>query len=238
MSPTSKPRRARFSTPPSASIIPLMPRNGTIRRCPRGLTPCWRCCSGVSKRRVSANGLNLTLDKPRRRQLCYPRMAALAFSAAAVIALFADFAPETASLTPIMKASWMGLDCGWKRIALARSTSAFCKLVSAAEAAWGPNAFLNPSLDQADRRVVASPAAAVCNDVGLLVAHSRNRNAARLFCDLELMHACQCDMKGTGERPSAWGKAAKVACVATRLFAGSEMSLARTLLSIAMAVLP
>src|SRR5712691_398131 len=121
-----------------------------------------------------------------------------------------------------MKASWIGLDCGWKRIALARSTSAFCKLVSAAAAAWGPKAFLKPSLDQADRRV----------------AHSRNRNAARLFCDLELMHACQCDMKGTGERLSAWGKAAKVACVATRLFAGSEMSLARTLLSIAMAVLP
>src|SRR5258708_37492570 len=171
-------------------------------------------------------------------RLRYPRTAALAFSAAAVIALFADFAPETTSLTPIMKASWMGLDCGWKRIALARSTSAFCKLVSAAAAACGPSAFLKPSLDQADRRVVASPAAAVCSEVGLLVAHSRNKKAARLFRDLALMHACQCDMKGTGERPSTWGKAAKAACLATRLLAGLEMSVARTLLSIAIAVLP
>src|SRR6266436_7448251 len=105
----------------------------------------------------------------------YPRIAALAFSAAAVIAFFADFAPETTSLTPIMKASWMGLDCGWKRIAFARSTSAFCKLVSAAAAGCGPNAFLKPSLDQADTRVVASPAAAVCSEIGLLVAHSRNK---------------------------------------------------------------
>src|SRR2546429_3313192 len=112
---------------------------------------------------------------PRRTRSRYPRIAALAFSAAAVIASFADFAPETTSLTPIMKASWMGLDFGWKRIALARSTSAFCKLVSAAAAARGPNAFLKPSLDQAETRVVASPAAAVCNDVGLLVAHNRNR---------------------------------------------------------------
>src|SRR5258708_2037523 len=171
-------------------------------------------------------------------RLRYPRIAALAFSAAVVIALFADFAPETTSLTPIMKASWIGLDCGWKRIALARSTSAFCKLVSAAAAACGPNAFLKPSLDQADRRVVASPAAAVCSEVGLLVAHNRNKKAARLFCDLALMHACQCDMKGTGARPSAWGKAAKAACLATRLLAGLAISVARTLLSIAIAVLP
>ena len=49
--------------------------------------------------------------------------------------VFPDFDPETTSLTPIMKASRMGLDCGWKRIALARSTSAFCKLLSAAAAA-------------------------------------------------------------------------------------------------------
>src|SRR3977135_1055823 len=168
----------------------------------------------------------------------YPRIAALAFSAAAVIALFAGFAPETTSLTPIMKASWMGRDCGWNRIALARSTSAFCRLVSAAAAACGPNAFLKPSLDQADRRGVASPVAAVCSDVGLLVAHSRNRKAACLLRDLALMHACQCDMKGTGARPSAWGKAANAACLATRLLAGLEMSVARTLLSIAIAVLP
>ena len=42
----------------------------------------------------------------------------MAFSAAVVIALFADFAPVTTSLTPIMKASWMGLDCGDKSIEL------------------------------------------------------------------------------------------------------------------------
>src|SRR5260370_35036793 len=94
------------------------------------------------------------------RQLRYPRIAALAFSAAVVIALFADFAPVATSLTPIMKASWMGLDCGWKRIALARSTSAFCKLDCAAAAACEPNAFLNSPLDHADTRYVASPAAA------------------------------------------------------------------------------
>src|SRR5712691_338293 len=137
-----------------------------------------------------------------------------------------------------MNASWTGLDCGWKKIALARSTSAFCKLVSAAAAACGPNAFLKPSLDQADRRVVASPAAAVRIEVGLLVAHSRNRKAARLFRDLELMHACQCDMKGTGARPGRCGKAANMACLATWLLAGLEMSVAKLLLSIAIAVLP
>src|SRR5882724_1247434 len=171
-------------------------------------------------------------------RLLYRRIAALAFSAAAVIAFFADFAPETTSLTPIMKASWMGLDCGWKKIALARSTSAFCKLVSAAAAACGPNAFLKPSLDQADKRVVAKPAAAVCSEVGLLVAHSRNKKAARLLRDLALMHACQCNMKGTAARPSRWGKAAKADCLATRLRAGFEMSVAKLLVSIAIAVLP
>src|SRR5438128_2100336 len=165
-------------------------------------------------------------------------MTALALSAAAVIAAFADFVPETTSLTPIMKASRMGLDCGWKRIALARSTSAFCKLVSAASAACRPNAFLKPSLDQADTRVVASPAAAACSEVALLVAHIRNKKAARLFRDLELMHACQCDMKGTGGRPARCGKVANSACLATRLLAGLEMSVAKLLLSIAMAVLP
>src|SRR6201998_2734298 len=46
---------------------------------------------------------------------------------------------------------------------LARSTSAFCKLVSAAAGACVPTAFLKRSLDQADTRVVASPAAAVCS---------------------------------------------------------------------------
>src|SRR4051812_21806640 len=125
------------------------------------------------------------------RPVHYPRIAAFAFRAAAVIGFFADFAPETTSLTPIMKASWTGLDWGWKKIALARSTSAFCKLVNAAAAACGPNALLNSSLDQADTRVVASPAAAACNAVGLLVAHSRNKKAARLFRDRALMHACQ-----------------------------------------------
>ena len=49
---------------------------------------------------------------PTLGRLRYPRITALAFSAAAVIAAFADFAPETTSLTPIMKASWIGLDCG------------------------------------------------------------------------------------------------------------------------------
>src|SRR5262249_41195479 len=137
-----------------------------------------------------------------------------------------------------MKASWMGLDCGWKRIALARSTSAFCKFVSAAAAACGPNALLKPSLDQADRRVVASPAAAVLSEVGLLVTHSRNKKAARVFFDLELMHACECDMKGMGPRPARCGKAANSARLATRLFVGLEMSVAKLLLSIAIAVLP
>src|ERR1700757_3281624 len=168
----------------------------------------------------------------------YPRIAALAFSAAAVIATFAGFSPETTSLTPIMNASRMVLDCGWKRIALARSTSASCRLVSAASAACAPNAVLKLSLDQADTRDVASPAAAVLSDVGLLVAHSRNRKAAGLFCDLELMHACQCDMKGTGLRPGRCGKVANPACPVTRLFAGFEMSVAKLLLSIAIAVLP
>ena len=54
-SPTSRPRRARFSTPPAASIIPPMPRNGAIRRCRRGSTRCWRCCSRAWKRRASAD---------------------------------------------------------------------------------------------------------------------------------------------------------------------------------------
>src|SRR5246127_648856 len=168
----------------------------------------------------------------------YPRIAALALSAAAGMTAFAGFAPEITSLTPIMKASRMVLDCGWKRIALARSTSALCRLASAASAACAPNAFLKPSLDQAETRVVASPAAAVCSEVGLLVAHCRNRKAACLFFDLELMHACQCDMKGTGSRPGRCGKAANAACLATRLFAGLEMSVAKLLLSIAVAVLP
>src|SRR5262245_66593510 len=118
-----------------------------------------------------------------------------------------------------MNASRIGLDCGWKRIALARSTSAFCRLVSAASAAWAPNAFLKFSLSQADTRVVASPAAAVRIEVGLLVAHSRNRKAARLCLDLELMHACQCDMKGTDVRPATRGKAANTALSATWLLA-------------------
>src|SRR5271169_4842741 len=139
---------------------------------------------------------------PAWRTARYPRITALAFSAAAVIAIFAGFAPEITSFTPIMKASRMDLDCGWNRIALARSTSAFCRLVSAASAACAPNAFLKASLDQADSRVVASPAAAVCSEVGLLVAHSRNKKAARLFRDLALMQACQCDINGTAARPS------------------------------------
>ena len=136
-----------------------------------------------------------------------------------------------------MKASRMGLESGWKRIALARSTSAFCKLVSAASAACAPNAFLKFSLDHADTRVVANPAAAARSEVGLLVAHSRNRKAARLCRDLELMHACQCDMKGTEVRPVACGKAANTALPATWLLAGLEMSVAKLLLSIAIAVL-
>jgi len=111
-------------------------------------------------------------------------------------------------------------------------------LVSAASAACRPNAFWKASLDQADRRVVASPAAAVCSEVGLLVALCKNRKAACLFFDLELMHACQCDMKGTGVRSGRCGKAANPACLATWLFAGLEMSVAKLLLSIAIAVLP
>src|SRR5260370_190599 len=55
MSPTSKPRRARCSTPPSASIIPPIPRNGPIHTSERGSTLCSRCCSGAWKRRGSAN---------------------------------------------------------------------------------------------------------------------------------------------------------------------------------------
>src|ERR1700756_176637 len=163
----------------------------------------------------------------------YPRIAALALSAAAGMTAFAGFAPEITSLTPIMKASRMVLDCGWKRIALARSTSVLCRLASAASAACAPNAFLKPSLDHADTRVVGSPAAAVLSEVGLLVAHSRNRNAARLFCDLEFTQACQCDMKGTGERPERCGKVPNPAWLATRLFAVLEMSVAKLLLSIA-----
>src|SRR5246127_570342 len=157
----------------------------------------------------------------------YPRIAALAFSAAAVIATFAGFSPETTSLTPIMNASRMVLDCGWKRIALARSTSASCRLVSAASAACAPNAFLKPSLDHADTRVVASPAAAVLSEVGLLVAPCRNRKAAPLLRDLEFTQACQCDMKGMGVRLGRCGKTANSACLATWLFAGLEMSVAK-----------
>src|SRR5579883_126774 len=178
-----------------------------------------------------------TFQRATQTPHVYPRIAALALSAAAVITTFAGFAPEIASLTPIMKASRMIRDLGWKRIALARSTSAFCRLVSAASAACAPNAFLKPSLDQADTRVVASPAAAVLSEVGLLVAHSRNRKAARLCCDLEFTHACQCDMNGTGERPGRCGKAANPACFATGPFAGLEISVAKLLLSIAIAVL-
>src|SRR4029450_11349663 len=85
-------------------------------------------------------------------RLRYPRIAALAFAAALVIAIFAGLAPETTAFTPIMKASRMDRESGWKRNALARSTSAFCKLVSAASAACAPNAFLKPSLDQAETR--------------------------------------------------------------------------------------
>src|SRR5882762_9740035 len=55
MSPTSKPRRARCSTPPSASIIPPIPRNGAIHCSQHESTPCWCCCSGAWKRRGSAN---------------------------------------------------------------------------------------------------------------------------------------------------------------------------------------
>src|SRR5437879_13857315 len=137
----------------------------------------------------------------------------------------------------MMKGSMSGLDCGWRRIALPRSTSAFCKLVSAASAGCAPTPFLKSPLDQADTRVVASPAAAVRIEVGLLVAHSRNKKAARLLRDLELMHACQCDMKGTEVRPARCGKAANTALSATWLFAGLEMSVAKLLLSIAIAVL-
>ena len=50
-----------------------------------------------------------------------------------------------------------------------------------AAAACGPNAFLKPSLDQAERRVVASPVAAVCNEVGLLVAHGGNKKLPACF---------------------------------------------------------
>src|SRR6478735_2898872 len=198
------------------------------------------CCNIRGNRRAAGVGdlsaVATSSDRvmPRR----YPRIAALALSAAPVIASLADFAPLTTSFTPIMKASRISLERGWKRIALARSTSAFCKFVSAASAACGPNAFLKPSLDQADTRVVASPAAAVRSEVALLVAQSRNRKAARLFRDLELMHACQCDMKGTGPRPARCGKVANPACLATRLFAGLEMLVAKLLLSIAIAVRP
>src|SRR5258705_11273180 len=100
-----------------------------------------------------------------------------------------------------MKASWMGLDCGWKRIALARSTSAFCKLVSAASAACGPNAFLKPSLDQADTRAFASPAAAVRIYEGLPAAHTGTKKAARSFRDLKCMNARHWALKGTAGRP-------------------------------------
>ena len=47
-----------------------------------------------------------------RERICYPRIAALAFAAALVIAIFAGLAPETTSFTPIMKASRMGLESG------------------------------------------------------------------------------------------------------------------------------
>ena len=52
MSPTSRPRRARFSMPSAAFIIPRIPTNGTIRSCRRGSTLCWRCCSRAWKCRV------------------------------------------------------------------------------------------------------------------------------------------------------------------------------------------
>jgi hypothetical protein len=75
----------------------------------------------------------------------------------------------------------------------------------AAAAACEPNAFLKPSLDQADTRVVGQPRRGGLQRVGLLVAHSRNRKTACLYRDLALMHACQCDINGTAARPSRGG---------------------------------
>src|SRR5260221_3044009 len=67
MSPMSKPRRGGCSTPPSAFITRPIPRNGAIRRRPRGSTPCWRYCSRASKRRVSTNSPSLpTHESPHR----------------------------------------------------------------------------------------------------------------------------------------------------------------------------
>ena len=66
----------------------------------------------TSGRDVPVFALPASWCPDRRGRHRYPRIAALAFAAASVIALFADFSPETTSLTPIMKASWMGLDCG------------------------------------------------------------------------------------------------------------------------------
>ena len=46
-----KPGRARFSTPPAASTIPRIPRNGAIPALSARIEPCWHCCSGCPKKR-------------------------------------------------------------------------------------------------------------------------------------------------------------------------------------------
>ena len=60
--------------------------------------------NGASKPKISSCQRSFPAIFPTLGRLRYPRITALAFSAAAVIALFADFAPETTSLTPIIEA--------------------------------------------------------------------------------------------------------------------------------------
>jgi hypothetical protein len=71
---------------------------------------------GASCRSTGVSGLLQKVEiAPRGSPLfqrSHPRIAALAFSAAFVIAIFAGFAPVTTSFTPIMNASRIGLDTG------------------------------------------------------------------------------------------------------------------------------
>src|SRR5215217_4631122 len=118
------------------------------------------------------------------------------------MAASASFTPVATSLIATANGSRIWADFGWNQQRFITSPSAPRRLASAASAAWGPKACLNPSEPQAEARGVARPRAAAIVQVGRLVAQARKRKAAGLFCDFALMPASQCHMLALAGLPA------------------------------------
>src|SRR5580704_416332 len=103
-------------------IAPLRPGRAcaldigpTIRRRKTAAGPASLSLSldpGRTRLRISSGPHSFWHPSLFERPVTYPRIAALALTAASVIASLADLVPETTSLTPIMNASCIALDCG------------------------------------------------------------------------------------------------------------------------------